>query len=99
MRNLNPASAGFLFELTMLTRSSINIIMNRLTIEARTQILSLLCEGSSLRSVTRVTGTSLNTVSRLLIEAGKACAEYQDRAFRELPWGTLWLTYQAPSCR
>ena len=59
--------------------------MNKLSIEQRTRILHLLCEGQSLRAVTRITGVSLNTVTKLLVDAGKACADYQDRAFRGLP--------------
>lgn len=59
--------------------------MNRLTTEQRAQILHLLCEGNSIRAVTRLTGVSKNTVTKLLVDAGKACAEYQDRVFRELP--------------
>jgi IS1 family transposase len=59
--------------------------MNRLAIEKRAQILALLVEGNSLRAVTRVADVSINTVSKLLVEAGRACAEYQDKAFRNLP--------------
>ena len=50
----------------------------------RFQILSMLVEGSSMRSVSRVTGTSINTVSKLLIEAGKACIEYHEENGRGL---------------
>ncbi len=46
--------------------------------KARSQILHLLCEGNSIRSVTRLTGASKNTVIKLLIDAGKACAAYHD---------------------
>ncbi|MDZ3835834.1 MAG: IS1 family transposase [Rhodospirillales bacterium] len=52
--------------------------MNKLPVAARANILSLLCEGTSMRAITRVTGVSLNTVSKLLIDAGKACAAYHD---------------------
>ena len=60
------------------------VSMNRLTTEKRAQILHLLCEGSSIRAITRVTGVSKNTVAKLLADAGRACSEYQDRAFRNL---------------
>jgi IS1 family transposase len=56
--------------------------MNKLPFTTRTQILNLLCEGSSMRAITRVTGVSLNTVTKLLIEAGKACAAYHDEHVR-----------------
>ena len=52
--------------------------MNRLTREERAQILHLLCEGSSIRAVTRLTGASKNTVTKLMIDAGKTCADYHD---------------------
>lgn len=58
--------------------------MNKLDSEARARILHLLCEGNSIRAVTRLTGVSKNTVAKLLVDAGKACAEYQDKAFRNL---------------
>jgi IS1 family transposase len=56
--------------------------MNKLEPSKRAQILSLLCEGSSMRAITRVTGASLNTVTKLLIDAGKACAAYHDEHVR-----------------
>lgn len=34
--------------------------------------------------MTRITGASINTVTALLVTAGKACADYQDKAFRDL---------------
>lgn len=58
--------------------------MNKLQIATRAQILSLLCEGSSMRAITRVTGVSLNTVTKLLIDAGKACAAYHDAHVRNV---------------
>jgi len=59
--------------------------MNKLPAAKRIQIISLLCEGMSLRAVTRITGVSINTVTKLLIDAGQACSDYQDKAFRNLP--------------
>ena len=47
--------------------------MNKLPISKRTQILAMLCEGSSMRSISRVADVSINTVSKLLIQAGEAC--------------------------
>jgi IS1 family transposase len=58
--------------------------MNKLSREARAQIITLLVEGNSLRSVTRIAGVSINTVTKLLIDAGRACSDYQDNAFRNL---------------
>jgi IS1 family transposase len=56
--------------------------MNKLPVETRVQILSMLCEGSSMRSVSRITGVSFNTVVKLLIDAGHACAAFHDATVR-----------------
>jgi IS1 family transposase len=58
--------------------------MNKLDRKTRAQILHLLCEGQSIRAVTRLTGCSKNTVAKLLVEAGHACAAYQDKTLRNL---------------
>src|SRR2546425_12635559 len=58
--------------------------MNRLSTERRAQILGLLTEGSSLRAASRLAGVSINTVTKLLVDAGDACAEYQDGAMQHL---------------
>lgn len=56
--------------------------MNKLPLKARTQILHMLCEGNSMRSISRMADVSINTVSKLLVDAGKACAAYHDEAVR-----------------
>ena len=38
-----------------------------------------------MRSVTRVLGISLNTVTKLLVDAGEACLAYHDRRVRNVP--------------
>ena len=53
--------------------------MNKLTIEKRSQIVSMLVEGNSINSTCRILGVSKNTVLKLLAEVGNACALYQDR--------------------
>lgn len=58
--------------------------MNKLDRDNRARILHLLCEGQSIRAIVRLTGASKNTIARLLIDAGRACAEYQDRVLRNL---------------
>jgi IS1 family transposase len=58
--------------------------MNKLDRQARARILHLLCEGNSIRAVTRLTGASKKAVSRLMVDAGQAAAWYQDRVFRNL---------------
>src|ERR1700722_3688833 len=59
--------------------------MNVLDTDKRAQILNCLVEGCSMRSATRLTGAAKKTVERLLVSAGEACAEYMDKAMRNLP--------------
>jgi IS1 family transposase len=58
--------------------------MNKLPLEKRVQILSLLCEGSSMRSISRVADVSINTVAKLLEEAGRAALAFHDEHVRGL---------------
>ncbi|MEV8882329.1 MULTISPECIES: IS1 family transposase [Mesorhizobium] len=58
--------------------------MNKLDAQARSGILHMLCEGQSIRSITRIMGTSKNTVAKLLSDAGAICAQYQDETLRNL---------------
>jgi IS1 family transposase len=58
--------------------------MNKLPLAKRTQILSMLCEGSSMRSISRIADVSFNTIDKLLGDAGAACAEIHDRAVRNV---------------
>jgi IS1 family transposase len=50
--------------------------MNKLPLEKRVQILSMLCKGSSMRSISRVADVSINTVNKLLVDAGNACTAF-----------------------
>ena len=50
--------------------------MNKLSKEKRAQVLAMLCEGSSMRAISRVCDVSLNTVDKLLVGAGNACAAF-----------------------
>src|SRR5258708_24524569 len=59
--------------------------MNKLTTQDRAKIIHLLCEGMSIRAITRLTGVSKTTVSKLVVDAGEAAAWYQDRVFQSLP--------------
>ena len=58
--------------------------MNKLDIKTRVTILNMLVEGSSMRSISRITGVSINTVTKLLEDAGKACAAYHDVTVRNV---------------
>src|SRR5438094_659659 len=56
--------------------------MNKLPLAKRAQVLTLLCEGVSMRSIERIVGCSINTVDKLLREAGEAALAYHDKAVR-----------------
>lgn len=56
--------------------------MNRLPREKRCLVLSMLVEGSSMRSTARTAGVAFNTVKKLLIDAGEACQAYHDATVR-----------------
>ena len=58
--------------------------MNKLPLAKRTQILAMLCEGSSMRSISRIADVSINTVSKLLVEAGEACLALHDEHVRDV---------------
>lgn len=58
--------------------------MNKLSTEQRAKVLHMLCEGSSVRSVTRVLNVGKNTVLRLMVEAGRACDAYHNEHVRGL---------------
>ncbi len=61
-----------------------NINMYRLETGRRAQAIAALVEGNSIRSVARMTGIARNTITSLVVEAGQACAEYQDSVLRNL---------------
>ncbi len=52
--------------------------MYQLPLKTRVAILSMLVEGSSMRSISRITSVSINTATKLLEDAGRACAAYHD---------------------
>jgi len=65
-------------------RSSMMVSMNRLSRQQRVQVISALVEGNSIRATCRMTGVSKNTVTKLLIDAGVASADYHHRVMRGL---------------
>ena len=60
------------------------VSIKTLTITNRARVIAALVEGNSVRATVRMTGAAKNTIVKLLAELGPACAEYQDRAFRNL---------------
>lgn len=59
--------------------------MNKLDTAKRSQIVSALVEGCSIRSIVRMTGASKNTIAKLLVELGAACSNYLDKHLVDLP--------------
>lgn len=55
---------------------------NVLDTKTRSLILKLLVEGNSMRSTSRIADVSINTVSKLLVDAGNACAKFHDETVR-----------------
>ena len=60
------------------------VSMNRLNPVTRTAIVKALVEGNSIRATCRMTETSKNTVTKLLVELGEVCGNYQDKTLRNL---------------
>ena len=52
--------------------------------DKRVQILHLLVEGNSMRATARIADVAFNSVAKFFIQTAKVCADYQDKAFREL---------------
>jgi IS1 family transposase len=65
------------------------VSINRLSTEKRAQIVGSLVEGNSIRANVRMTGAAKNTVTKLLVDLGAACAEYQAAELVGLPCRTI----------
>lgn len=65
--------------------------MNRLSKAKRALVIKIVSEGGSMRTAARVVGVSINTVTKLVCEAGEACSAFQDKALRNLPCSELQL--------
>ena len=70
--------------------------MNKLETAKRVQIMSMLCEGMSMRAVARIAGVSFNTVAKLLMEAADAADAFHDehvrgiRGHRHIQCDEIW---------
>lgn len=56
--------------------------MRKLDTKTRALIIRLLVEGNSIRATARIADVSKNTVTKLLEDAGKACAKYHEENVR-----------------
>src|ERR1700692_470790 len=59
--------------------------MNKLSSKQRAQVLQMMAEAIALRAITRLTGISRTTLLKLLVDAGQAFSDYQDRTLVNLP--------------
>src|SRR6267154_1059308 len=57
---------------------------NVLSTEKQTAIIGSLCEGSSIRSIERITGVHRDTIMRLGVRVGKGCTALLDAKMRNL---------------
>lgn len=67
------------------------VSMNRLSTKKRAQIIGCLVEGMRIRATVRLTGAAKNTVTKLLVDLGEVCSEYQDEIMQNLPCKRLQL--------
>jgi lambda repressor-like predicted transcriptional regulator len=65
-------------------KSSDTLGMDKPPLAKRAQILNLLCEGMSMRAVSRVADVSFNTVAKALVDAGTVCAQMHDELVRDV---------------
>jgi IS1 family transposase len=57
---------------------------NVLPLEKRTQIIQLLVDGNSLRATSHIADVSINTVTKLLVDVGRACQKFQDETVKSV---------------
>ena len=58
--------------------------MNKTPLKTRALFLNMLCEGQSMRATARLGEVSFNTVAKLLIDAGKVCADLHDELVQDV---------------
>lgn len=58
--------------------------MNKLNRTKQAQVIAALVEGNSVNATVRMTGVAKHTILKLLAGLGPACADYQDKVFRNL---------------
>ncbi len=58
--------------------------MNKLPLKTRSLILEMLCKGQSMQATSRLAKVSLNTVKKLLVNAGKVSSDLHDELVRDV---------------
>jgi IS1 family transposase len=61
-----------------------NDMANILKTEKKVAVISMLCEGASIRAVERITGVQKKTIGRLALRVGQACKRIMDEKMRGL---------------
>jgi IS1 family transposase len=59
--------------------------MNKLSSDRRAQVVRCLVEGNSIRATVRMTGVAKNTITKLLVDLGEACARYHTDNVVDVP--------------
>jgi IS1 family transposase len=59
--------------------------MNKLSVEKKASAVGMLCEGSSIRAIERITGIHRDTIMRLGVRIGEGCQRMMDTMMRNLP--------------
>src|SRR3990167_6165084 len=59
--------------------------MNQLPNKTRARVIAALVEGNSVRATVRMTDVAKNTIQKLVLDLGAACASYADEHLRHLP--------------
>lgn len=60
--------------------------MNKLPVQKRVQIINLLVEGNSLRATSRIADVSINAVTKLLVDVGRACEKFHNETVQGLDY-------------
>ena len=66
-----------------------NYMANVLPIDKQIAVISSLCEGSSIRSIERITGVHRDTIMRLGVKIGQGCTALMDAKMRNLDCARL----------
>jgi IS1 family transposase len=72
-------------------RNTLILMANVLSIDKQIGVISALAEGSSIRSIERMTGVHRDTIMRLGVRVGEGCARLMDGKMRDLPCNRLEL--------
>ena len=57
---------------------------NKLPFEKKVMVISMLCEGSSIRAIERITGINRNTIMNLGVRVGQECIRLQNARMRDI---------------